>query len=226
MVNVIYYLDIVSSWCFYSESTWAELKRRYQGVATFDWKVSLIPEDGMPKTREEEEWYYRRSGTMVARNPMLQSGWWEAGIAEYLAPNAVAEAARVLGATGDEVRLALARAALEEGRKVGRWEIAAEIAAPVAGVDPEELVAVARSEPVMERIRTSTDEFFSLQVTQRPTFMVTDEIDDRAVFSGLIQIEPLVTTIDQMITDCRAYRSWEAHFGSAKDPVWGKGVRS
>lgn len=213
MINVIYYLDIVSSWCFYSESTWAELKRRYQGVATFEWRIALIPEDGMPATREEEEWYYRRSGTMVGRSPMLHSGWWETDIREYLATNATAEAARGLGSTGDEVRLALARAALEEGRKVGRWEVAAEIAAPVAGLDPQELMTAARSGPVLESIRASTRDFFDLQVTQRPTFVVTDEIDDRAVFSGLVQAEPLTTTIDRMIADCRAYRSWKSHFG-------------
>ncbi len=45
MINVTYYLDIVSSWCFYTESTWAQLKERYQDVATFDRKVSLIPEE-------------------------------------------------------------------------------------------------------------------------------------------------------------------------------------
>ena len=36
MVNITYYLDVVSSWCFYSESTWALLKSRYGEVATFD----------------------------------------------------------------------------------------------------------------------------------------------------------------------------------------------
>ena len=213
MINVIYYLDIVSSWCFYSESTWTRLKERYQGVATFDWRISLIPENGMPKSQEEEEWYYRRSGTMVGRSPMLHSGWWETAIREYLAPNAVAEAARDLGVTGDEVRLALARAALEEGRKVGRWEIAAEIASPLAGVKADDLMKAARSEAILERIQASTHAFFELQVSQRPTFVITDEIDDRAVFSGLVQSEPLETTIDRMIADCRAYRSWQAHFG-------------
>lgn len=51
MINVTYYLDIVSSWCFYSESTWTRLKERYHGLATFDRRISLIPEDGIPKSR-------------------------------------------------------------------------------------------------------------------------------------------------------------------------------
>jgi predicted DsbA family dithiol-disulfide isomerase len=144
---------------------------------------------------------------------MLNSGWWEAGIREYLAPNATAEAARDLGATGDEVRLALARAGLEDGKKVGQWEVATEIAARMAGLDAGELMVKARSDAILDRVRTSTRSFFDLQVTQRPTFVITDEIDDRAVFSGLVQSAPLEATIDQMIADCRAYRSWEAHFG-------------
>ncbi|MEZ5276155.1 MAG: DsbA family protein [Opitutaceae bacterium] len=213
MVNITYYLDVVSSWCFYSESTWALLKSRYGDVARFDWRIATIPESGLPRTREEEEWYYRRSGTMVGRVPMLHSGWWEPGISEYLAPNAVAEAARDHGCHDDSVRLALAAAAMEEGLQVGRWEVAASVAAPLLGMSAEELEATARSDAVVDRVRRSTRDFFDLQVTQRPAFVIRDEIDDRAVFSGLIQPQPLIAAIDQMIADCRAYRSWTAHFG-------------
>ena len=213
MVNITYYLDVVSSWCFYSESTWALLKSRYGEVATFDWKIATIPVAGLPRTREEEEWYYRRSGTMVGRVPMLHSGWWEPGIKEYLAPNAVAEAARDYGCSDDSVRLALAAAAMEKGLKVGQWEVAASVAAPLLGMNAKDLETTARSDAVMDRVRKSTRAFFDLQVTQRPTFVIRDEIDDRAVFSGLIQPQPLIAAVDQMIADCRAYRSWKAHFG-------------
>ena len=82
MLNVTYYLDIISSWCYYSESTWNLLKEKFGDVATFDWQIALIPEKGLPDTREEEEWYYRRSGTMVQWPTMLNGAWWEPGIKE------------------------------------------------------------------------------------------------------------------------------------------------
>jgi len=29
MVKVTYYLEVISSWCYWAEPAWAELKRRY-----------------------------------------------------------------------------------------------------------------------------------------------------------------------------------------------------
>jgi len=30
-ITVTYYLDVISSWCFWAEPAWAELKKRYEG---------------------------------------------------------------------------------------------------------------------------------------------------------------------------------------------------
>lgn len=159
--------------------------------------------------------HYRRSGMVLQRQTMLNTGWWEANIAEYLAPNAVAEAARGLGFPHGEVRLALARAAEIEGKKVGRWEIAAEVACAAApSLQQDTLLAAARSEAVIERVRASSRAFDALQVNQRPAFLLQSEIGDRAVFSGLVHKEPLVATVEAMLHDVRAYRSFHAHFGS------------
>src|SRR5690554_6245342 len=108
MIKVTYFLDVVSSWCLYAEGTWSSLKRDYADVASFDWKVALIPPAGLPGSAEEEAGYYRRSGTVVRWQKMLNPGWVEPGCTEYLAPNAVAEAARDMGFGDDRVRLAIA----------------------------------------------------------------------------------------------------------------------
>src|SRR5439155_16481 len=84
--------------------------------------------------RPQCEWFYRRSGTIMRSTFMLNSGWFEPELKEYLAPNLVAEAAKELGVTDDRVRLAIAHAALREGRKVGRWEEAGAVAAAAAGL--------------------------------------------------------------------------------------------
>ena len=75
---------------------------------------------------------------------------------------------------------------MEDGLKVGQWEVAASVAGPLLGIDARDLETTARSEAILDRIRKSTRAFFDLQVTQRPTFVIRDEIDDRAVFSGLM----------------------------------------
>lgn len=212
-ITVTDYLDVVSSWCFWSEPTWAELKRRYASRVEFQWKIALMDPTGLPASREQEQWFYRRSG-MIMRSPfMLNTDWYDPSLSEWLAPNCVAQAAREFGFTDDRVRLALAHAALREGRKVGEWEIAAEIGAEAAGMDAAKLLERARSRGTENHVRASTAEFHALQITQRPAFVIDTDIGDRAIFSGVVRIEPLAATIDSMLDDAAAYAAHKAHFG-------------
>src|SRR5437870_12185528 len=89
---------------------------------------------GLPTSREQEQWFYRRSGMMMRSPFMLNTDWYDPSLPEWLAPNCVAEAAKDFGFTGDRVRLALAHSALREGRTVGAWDVAARIGAEAAGI--------------------------------------------------------------------------------------------
>jgi predicted DsbA family dithiol-disulfide isomerase len=212
-VKLTYYLEVVSSWCHWVEPTWAELKRRYTGQVEFDWKIAQMPADAYPVSREQCEWFYRRSGTIVRSPYMLSSGWFEPGIKGYLVPNLVAEAARDLGATDDRVRLAIANAGVLDGKKVGRWEVSVDVAAKAGKLNKTRLLARAKSMAIADRVKKTSAEFDSFQVNQRPTFLIEDNIGDRAVLSGLVRIEPLAATIDAMLADAAAYASWKAHVG-------------
>ena len=212
-LKVTYYLEVVSSWCHWAEPTWAELKQRYAGRAEFQWKLALMDASGLPTSRAQCEWFYRRSGPIMRSPYMLDAGWFEPELKEYLAPNLVAEAARDFGVADDRARLAIAHAAVREGLKVGRWEVAAEVAAKATGLDAAKLLAHARSPEVEARARATTAEFHALQVTQRPTFVLESGIGDKAVFSGLVAIAPLAATIEAMLSDAAGYASHKAHFG-------------
>jgi predicted DsbA family dithiol-disulfide isomerase len=212
-ITVTDYLDVVSSWCFWSEVTWAELKRRYDGRVQFQWKIALMDPTGLPTSREQEQWFYRRSGMMMRSPFMLNTDWYDPNLPEWLAPNCVAEAAKDFGFMDDRVRLALARATLQEGKNVADWNIAAEVGAEAAGIETGKLLEVAKSSAIEKRLRTSTAEFRSLQITQRPSFVIDTEIGDRAIFSGVVKLEPLASAIDSMLDDAAAYASHKAHFG-------------
>ena len=212
-ITVTDYLDVVSSWCFWSEPTWAELKKRYDGRVEFQWKIALMDPSGLPTSREQEQWFYRRSGMMMRSPFMLNTDWYDPSLPEWLAPNCVAEAAKDFGFTDDRVRLALANAALREGKKVSNWEIAVEIAALAGNIDRKKLLELARSPEIEERVRASTAEFRALQITQRPAFLIDTEIGDRALFSGVVKLEPLTATLDSMLDDVTAYAAHKAHFG-------------
>jgi len=212
-ITVTDYLDVISSWCFWSEPTWAELKKRYDGRVEFQWKIALMDPSGLPTSREQEQWFYRRSGMMMRSPFMLNTDWYDPSLPEWLAPNCVAEAAKDFGFTDDSVRLALAHAALREGRKIGAWDVAAQIGAEAGRIDAGKLLERARSAEVEQRVRASTAEFHALQVNQRPAFVINTEIGDRAIFSGIVKLEPLTATIDSMLDDAIAYAAHKAHFG-------------
>lgn len=215
-VKVTYFLEILSSWCNWADPMWAELKARYaaRGVE-FEWRIALMNPGDFPLSRAQCEWFYQRSGGTVMHSPFkLNSGWFEAsrkGI--YHAPNLVAEAGKDFGFTGDELRLALTHAALREGRKIGDIAEAVSVAAKAGKLNAKKLRAAAESREVKERVEATTAEFFFHQLTQRPAFILTDAINDKAVFSGLVRIEPLAATLDAMLADTAAYAAHEVHHG-------------
>ena len=213
-IKVTYYLDIVSSWCYWAEPAWTELKQRYaKAPVEFEWQIALLDGEDMSKSREQAEWFYRRSGTIVGSPVMLHSGWLDPWLPEFLAPNCVAEAAKDFGVTDDRVRLALMEAAMRKGQQVADWNVCATVATKAAKLNKAKLMARARSKELEKRVRASTAAFHSLQVTQRPTFVLDSNIGDRVVLSGVWRLDPLVAAIESMLADARAYQSYKAHFG-------------
>lgn len=213
-MRITYYLEVLSSWCHWAEPTWAELQRRYAGRAEFQWRIALMRPTDFPSSRDQCDWFYRRSGTFMRSPYMLNSGWFEAELAgRYEIPNYVAEAGRDLGVTDDRLRLALAHAAVREGRKIGQLNEAVAVGAAALGLDAQALRVAADSAAVKERVRQSTEKFSSYGIDQRPAFVLENAIGDRAIFSGLTAIEPLAATLDSMLEGAATYASFAAHYG-------------
>ena len=213
-LTVTNYIDVVSSWCFWAAPAWQELQARYAGRVRFQWKIALMDETGIPTSHAQMDWFYRRSGMMMRSPLMLKSGWHQVGLTEYIAPNAIAEAAREFGATDERVWLALARAGLLEGRHTAEWNVAAEVGSQASGIERAKLLERAQSPEIEARLRASTAEFHAMQVNQRPTFVVDSTIGDRAVFAGFAKAAPITAAIDAMLDDLVFYDAHAAHFGT------------
>lgn len=213
-ISITNYLDVISSWCFWAAPMWQELQVRYAGRVSFHWKIALMDASGMPTSHAQMDWFYRRSGMMMRSPVMLKSAWHDVTKTEYLAPNAIAEAARELGAKDERVWLAIARAGLLEGQQTGEWEVAAQVGSQATGVDKQQLLERAKSPAIEARLRATTAEFHALQVNQRPTFVIDSTIGDRAVFAGFAKLAPLAATIDAMLDDLVFYDAHAAHFGT------------
>jgi predicted DsbA family dithiol-disulfide isomerase len=214
-MKVTYYVEVLSSWCHWAEPTWAELKSRCAKRAQFEWKIALMKPEDFPVSQSQCDWFYRRSGGTVMNSPyMLNSGWVDPALkGHYEAPNLVAEAAKDFGFANDEIRLALADAALRDGQRIGDLATAVKVAAKAGKIDPKKLRTAAESEKVKGRVAESTADFLAHQINQRPAFVLTDAIGDKAVFSGVAKIEPLAATIDSMLADMAGYAAHKAHFG-------------
>ena len=215
-MKITYYLEVLSSWCHWVEPVWAGLKARYSGRAEFEWRIALMRREDFPVSRSQCDWFYRRSGGTVMHSPvMLNSGWFEPSRkGAYDAPNLVAEAGRDFGHSGDTIRLALAAAALVDGKRIGDMGVAVAVASTASGIPPKRLRTRAESRAVRARVDASTAEFHAHRIGQRPAFILEDEIGDKAVFSGIVSIEPLAAAIDAMISDTAAYAAHAAHNGT------------
>jgi predicted DsbA family dithiol-disulfide isomerase len=213
-VKITYYLEVISSWCYWAEPAWAELKKRYAGRVGFEWKIARMRREDFPVSREQCDWFYRRSGLLMQSPFMLNSAWLEPyRDGSFPAASFVAEAGKDFGVTGDELRLALAHAADRDGIKVASMEPAIAVAVKATGLDPRQLRARAESPEVAARIEAGTQEFFAHQINQRPAFVLTSDIGDKAVFSGFVRVEPLAAAIESMLADSAFYASYRAHHG-------------
>src|SRR5256714_14778373 len=155
--------------------------------------------NGLPTSREQEQWFYRRSGMMMRSPFVLRTEWYDPTLKEWLAPNAVAEAAKDFGITDDRVRLALAHATLRDGKQVSDWNVAVEIGVAAGNLEKKKLLETAQSSAIEKRIRASTAEFHAMQITQRPSFIIDTEFGDRAIFSEVVQVEPLAASLASIL---------------------------
>jgi predicted DsbA family dithiol-disulfide isomerase len=215
-IKVTYFVEILSSWCHWAEPAWDEIKSRYAGRVEFAWRVALMKPEDFPTSRAQCEWFYRRSGGTTVHAPyMLNAGWFELERkGEYRAPNLVAEAGRDWIGEDDRLRRALSEAAMRDGQKIGDMAVAAEVGAKVLNIAPAELRSRAESKEVRARVEASTAQFHAHQITQRPSFILENDIGDKVVISGLWVAAPLAAAIDAMLADAAAYAAHRAHHGS------------
>jgi predicted DsbA family dithiol-disulfide isomerase len=206
-VKMIYYMDVMSSWCTYSEPAIAEVRKRFGDDLAYEWRIAAV-KDGEPPgyTQEAMAWWYERSGSMTGTK--LNAAWIQSPEGTWW-PNVAAEAARTLGKVDDAVRLALARAALFDGRPIQQRAIAEEVAARAAGLSTERLRAAMDDPAVTARVRATTAEFRALPCTMVPTFLITNEIGDVNLLSGAYRAEHLGACIEQLRADVHAYEEFE-----------------
>lgn len=197
-VDLIYYIDVLSSWCYVADRAVERILDKYGNDVRLDWRIAQLFDAGpLPYTREALVWYYARTEKMTG--VQLNDAWHASADTTTKYANQAAEAARALGAADSKVRRGLSHAALIGGKPLGKRDVAIEEAARLGGFPEERIAEMMESAQVAQRIAQTTQEYKDLALPQLPSFVMRNTSGDLAVFSGLYTFESLDSVIGEML---------------------------
>jgi len=197
-VDLIYYVDVMSSWCYVADRAVEQILDKYGNDVRLDWRIAQLFDAGpLPYTREALVWYYARTAKMTG--VQLNDAWHASADTTTKYANQAAEAARALGVTDSRVRRGLSQAALIDGMPLGTRDAAIEEAARLSGFPKERIAEMMESAQVARRIAQTTQEYKDLALPQLPSFVMRNTSGDLAVFSGLYTFESLDSVIGEML---------------------------
>jgi predicted DsbA family dithiol-disulfide isomerase len=193
---------VLSSWCTVADYALEQIEQKYGVEVRVDWRIAQLFDGGpLPYSPKDLHWYYERTRNITGIS--LDASWADSPETSTVHANEAAEALRLLGFENSKLRRALSRAALVEGKPLGRRSVAVEEAARASGVPAAELERAMQAPEVRARIAQTTAEYKALGVSQLPTFVIRDRIEDQAVLSGLYTLASLDAVIDEMLRACR-----------------------
>lgn len=197
-VDVIYYVDVLSSWCNLADRALERIEAKYGESIRLEWRIAQLFDYGpLPYTRDALKWYYGRTAAMTG--VQLNEAWHDSPDTTTKYANAAAEAVRALGAADSSVRRALSNAALVEGKPLGRRDSVISEAARLSGFPADRIAELMESAQVRSRIVQTTQEYKDLALPQLPSFVMKNTSGDLAVFSGLYTFESLDSAIAEML---------------------------
>ena len=199
-MKITFYLDVLSLWCLYALRSVERLQEEFGPRLDVAWQAALIRGDApLGYGPELEEWFYRRAEAITGQ--ALEPDWLEGPLTGTREANLAAIAAAALGRGGLEVPAALMRAAMEQGRRVGRREVAIEVVAEATGLDAHALDLAMDDPAVIAALGDGNRAMASFGVDQRPTLVFENAIPDRAILSGIWAYEPLAALVAAMLRD-------------------------
>ncbi|MDP9025509.1 MAG: hypothetical protein M3N13_09060 [Candidatus Eremiobacteraeota bacterium] len=206
VVKITHYLYILSSWSFVAEDAMQKVRARFATDLQYEWRIASTDYGGMGRLpRRDLEFYYARLEAATGR--AMNLGWWRENY-DWLVPDRTAVAARLLGATGSEVRLALAAAGLERGENITHRDTAIAIACSASGLQPAALAAQFDHASTHLAMYAEMQQFRASGVNLRPAFVLENELGDIVALSGIWNVEPLESAVNALLTDEKSYKAF------------------
>jgi len=203
-MKATFYLDVLSLWCLYAMRSVEGLEQEFGRSLDVGWCAAPIRGDApLGYGLAESAFFYRRGEAITGAR--LDPGWSEGQLTGTREANLAALAAAELGHQSIAVPAALMRAAMEDGRKVARRDVAVQVVAEATGLDPQAVDEAMDRPDVIARLGAGNAAMRAYGVDQRPTLVFENAIPDRAILSGLWAYEPMAAVVRAMLRDEERY---------------------
>jgi 2-hydroxychromene-2-carboxylate isomerase len=204
-MKVTAFIDVLSHWCLAAQPALAALHATL--ADDLELEVVLAPVgDGAPMgfTNEQESWFYRRGA--LAYGTALTAAWCEHAQTSTRHANSAVAAAVSLGAPIIELVPQVSRAAMVQGRLLGREDEAVRTVSQLAHVDEAALREAMRSDAVTQTLRAGNARLAAVGCAERPSWELVNANGDRAALQGVWQAEAILPLARALLEDERAYR--------------------
>jgi len=195
------FADVLSHWSFVAMPAVRELANLGEVELVFAPSNAGNP---LGFSAEEEAWAYRRGERTYGRK--LSPAWCEGpATGTYHANAATLVAAQI---SGDPIGMTerMMSAAMEDGRLLGRAQVAYETAASLCGAKVEEIEARATSDAIRAKLDDGNRRLEKMLANERPTFYIVNEWGDFAILKGTWRTEPIQAVAHSLLEDDQIYR--------------------
>jgi len=192
--------DVLSHWCL---AAWPAFEALRESTET---ELRLAPIlNGFPMgvPAEQEAWYYRRGS--LAYGMTLRSDWYEDVRTTTLYANAAVVGASLLGADLAATAIAAMRAAMQEGGRLGRRDVAVATIARIANVGARELDEIIDSAAVGAHLNGANDFLRAAGCAERPSWYLENANGDHVAMQGVWQKDALLACVAALRADEEAY---------------------
>lgn len=205
-MQVTAFVDVLSHWCLAAAPALAALRATLaDGVRT---TVVFAPVgDGGPAgtAHDAEAWFYRRGSLAYGR--ALSAAWCEDAQTSTWHANAAVLAAVGFGAEPIALADGVSRAAMVEGRLLGRPDEAVRVVSGLTGLAGEALLQAMTGTTVIEALHAGNARLAAIGCAERPSWELVNDNGDRAVLQGVWQAEAILPLARALLDDERAYRA-------------------
>jgi 2-hydroxychromene-2-carboxylate isomerase len=195
--------DVLSHWCV---AAWPAYEALAEKLGSSNVELLMAPvHNGFSPgyTPETLAWFFKR-GTR-AYGTVLRSDWYESNTTTTLWANAAVVAAAALGADPPSVARGAMEAAMKNGEKLGRREVAVAAVARIAGIDAKRLDAQIDRAETGAALNEGNAALARWGCAERPSWRIENANGDFIVMQGIWNAAPLLACVDALTADEAAY---------------------